>query len=59
MGSYHLYYLRDSKVVGSDDIEAPDDDAAIRLAKDQGEGEAVEVWNEHSRIRIVAPSATL
>jgi hypothetical protein len=59
MGSYHLYYLRNSQVVGSDDIEAPDDDAAIRLAKDQGKGDAVEVWNAHSRIRIVAPSAAL
>lgn len=57
MGSYHLYYLRDNAVVGSDSIEAGDDDEAIRLAQECGEGQAVEVWNDHSRIRIVAPAA--
>lgn len=56
MASYHLYYLRDSAVVGSDSIEADDDGEAIRLARELGEGQAVEVWNDHSRIRIVAPA---
>jgi hypothetical protein len=58
MGSYHLYYLRDSQVIGFDDIEAPDDDEAVRVARRQGEGNAVEVWNAHSRIRVVAPDAS-
>jgi hypothetical protein len=55
MGRYHLYFLRDSQVIGSDSIDAQDDDEAIRLARDHGEGNAVEVWNAHSRIRVLAP----
>lgn len=57
MASYHLYYLRGHQVVGSDSIEARDDSEAIRLAKKRGQGQAVEVWNAYSRIRIVAPEA--
>jgi hypothetical protein len=56
MGRYHLYFLRDSQVIGSDSIDARDDEEAIRLARDHGEGNAVEVWNAHSRIRVVAPA---
>jgi hypothetical protein len=56
VASYHLYYLRNNAVVGSDSIDATDDDEAIRLAREHGEGQAVEVWNAHSRIRIVAPA---
>ena len=56
MAHYHLYFLRDSQVIGSDSIEAEDDEEAIHLAKSHGEGHAVEVWNAHSRIRVVAPA---
>jgi hypothetical protein len=54
--SYHLYYLRDNILIGSDSIEAADDDAAVRIATERREGRSVEVWNAHSRIRIVAPA---
>jgi len=56
MARYHLYFLRDNQVIGSDSIEAEDDDEAIRLARDHEEGHAVEVWNAHSRIRVIAPA---
>ena len=56
MARYHLYFLRDNKLVGDDSIEAADDNHAIRIAKEQGKGQAVEVWNAHSRIRVVAPA---
>lgn len=56
MASYHLYYLRNHGVVGSDSIDARDDEEAINFAREHGEGQAVEVWNDHGRIRIVAPA---
>jgi hypothetical protein len=58
MGQYHLYYLRGFALVGSDDIEAPDDRAAVRIAKQRGAGLAVEIWNSQKRVRVVAPAKT-
>lgn len=59
MAHYHLYYLRDNKLIGGDNIEATDDEEAVRLAKERGEGQAVEIWNAHTRIRVVAPAKAL
>ena len=56
MASYHLYYLRDGQVVGADRLDAADDEAAIQMAREQGKGQAVEIWNAHSRIRVIAPA---
>ena len=56
MASYHLYYLRDNQVIGAERIEAADDNQAVQIAKRRGDGQAVEIWNAHRRIRIVAPA---
>ena len=56
MARYHLYYLRQGMLVGSGDIEAADDHDAARIARSQGRGQTVEVWNDHERVRIVAPA---
>ena len=56
MARYHLYFLRQGMLVGSSDIEAADDREATRIAREQGEGQLVEVWNDDRRVRIVAPA---
>lgn len=56
MAYYHLYYLRDNKLIGDDKIEASGDEEAVRLARERGEGQAVEIWNAHRRVRVVAPA---
>ena len=33
MAHYHLYFLRDSELVGSEHIEAEDDQEAVRIAR--------------------------
>ena len=53
---YHLYYFQDNVLVGDARIEAANDAAAIRQAREQGTGQTVEVWNAHSRIGVVAPA---
>lgn len=57
MASYHLYYLRNGMVIGSDDIAAAGDDEAARIAEAQGRGDLVEIWNASTRIRILKPAA--
>ena len=59
MATYHLYYLRQGMLVGSDDIEAPDDGEACRIAAECCDGRTVEVWNDYSRIRVLAAEPTL
>jgi hypothetical protein len=53
MATYHLYYLKAGQLVGSEDVEAADDNEAARIAEDKGRGDIVEVWNTESRVRIV------
>ena len=53
MADYHLYFLKGGMLVGSEDIEASDDNHAARIAEDKGRGDIVEVWNSDSRVRIV------
>jgi hypothetical protein len=55
MADYHLYFLRDNKLVGSEHIEAENDRDAAHIARERGSGDAVEVWNAHGRVRVVAP----
>jgi hypothetical protein len=55
MATYHLYFLRQGMLVGSSDIEAADDREAARIAREQGDGQVVEVWNADRRVRILAP----
>ena len=56
MARYHLYFLRQGMLMGSRDIEAADDREAARIAREQGDGQVVEVWSEDRRVRIVAPA---
>jgi hypothetical protein len=55
MAIYHLYYLRGGELIGSDDIDAPHDQAAVRMAEAQGRGELVEIWNTTAKVRVVRP----
>jgi len=55
MAHYHLYYLRKNKLVGSDHIEAADDNEAVRIAQRKGSGQVVEIWDGHKRVRVTAP----
>jgi hypothetical protein len=56
MARYHLYFLKQGMLVGSGNVDAADDSEAARLAREQGNGQVVEVWNDHRRIRVVAPA---
>ncbi len=56
MARYHLYFLRQGMLVGSSDIEAADDREAARIAREEGDGQLVEVWNDDRRVRVVAPA---
>ena len=53
MATYHLYFLKGGQLVGSEDIEAGSDNQAAHIAEDKGRDDLVEVWNAHSRVRIV------
>lgn len=54
MDTYNLYYLRDSLLVGSEDIEAADDREAARVARTKGDGQVIEVWKAGRRVNVVA-----
>jgi len=56
MADYHLYFLRQGMLVGSTNIEAEDDSEAVQIAREQGDGQLVEVWNDHRRVRVVLPA---
>ena len=53
MARYHLYYLANGMLIGSDDIDANSDREAARIAEREGRGELVEIWNASSRVRIL------
>ena len=55
MSHYHLYFLKQGMLIGSDKIEAADDGEAARIAREQGGGELIEIWNDHRRVRVVTP----
>jgi hypothetical protein len=56
MVDYHLYFLRDNKLLGAEHIEAENDDEAARIATQRGTGDIVEVWNAQKRVRVIAPA---
>ncbi len=58
MPKYHLYFLKERCVIGAEDIEAPDNLAAIRVARHKSAGRVVEVWNAHSLLKTIAPDHT-
>jgi hypothetical protein len=58
VASYQLYHFRGHALVGSDTIEASDDETACRIAGEVGRGQSVEIWNDHVRVGVVAPTAT-
>ena len=53
MAQYHLYYLRNGQLVGADSIEARSVKDAERIGLDRGDGRVVEIWNAHSRVRVL------
>ena len=55
MARYHLYFLKQGMLVGSDAIEAADDREAAQLASARSDGCTVEVWNASQRVRVIAP----
>ena len=57
MVQYHLYFLQQGMLVGSENIEAADDKEAAEIARKQGDGQVVEVWNDHRRVHVVAPTS--
>ena len=55
MATYHLYYLQRGMLVGSDELDAVDDDEAERLAASGADGRTVELWSDYRRLRVIAP----
>jgi len=56
MADYHLYYIQEYQVLGAERISAADDEEALQVASQMGDGRSVEVWNDHSRIGVVEAS---
>jgi hypothetical protein len=56
MGRYTIYDLDGFKLVETDRIEADDDEEAVRLAKELGSGDHLEIWEGSRKVRVVAPS---
>jgi len=57
MARYRLYFLRDNRLTGADQIEAADDGDAARIAMEKGGGQQrVEIWDAHRRVNVVAPA---
>ena len=56
MAKYHLYFLKDNRLLGNESIDADDDSDAVRIARNRGEGQTVEVWNGSARVQIVTPA---
>jgi hypothetical protein len=56
MATYRIYYGDHSgKVFSADDLEAPNDEAAIGNAVTNGKSPAVEVW-QHERLVLKHPA---
>ena len=56
MAEFHLYFLRQGMLVGATSVEADNESEAERIAREQGDGEYVEIWNDHRRVRVVSPA---
>jgi hypothetical protein len=55
MARYQVYNLDRSELVKAGEIEADSDDEAVRIAREHGTGDHVEVWKAGHRLRTVAP----
>lgn len=55
---YHLYYLKQGMLVGSDAIDAADESEAEELAAERSDGRTVEVWDATRRV-LVIPASTV
>ena len=58
MPQYHLYFISQGRLVDADDVEAPDDGEALRLAQQRRDGDVVEVWDDDSHFRVLAAACS-
>jgi len=56
MASYRLYFLQAAELIGSDEIEAPDDVQAAAIARSRSCGRIVEVWRGSRKVRTLGPA---
>ena len=57
MARYHIYYLHQGMLVGSDAVEAADESEASRLASARSDGRTVELWDATRRLRVIPADA--
>ena len=57
MARYKLYNLDGHRLIGIGEIEAEADEEAVRIAKRDGTGDHIEIWEGHRKVRVVAPSS--
>ena len=55
MATYHLYFLRNGRLIGAEDVEASSDLEAVRAARLRGSSQSVEIWHDHRRVLVAAP----
>ena len=56
MTRYRLYNLDGHRLIRIGEIEAEADEEAVRIAKREGTGDHIEIWEGHRKVRVVAPS---
>lgn len=59
MGAYRLYYFHAAALAGADEIEAADDDEALRIARERAAGHSVEIWRGHDKVGTIAPAGVV
>jgi hypothetical protein len=52
---YQVYNLDHLKLLKAGEIEADSEDEAVRIAREHGTGDHVEVWMDGRRVRTVSP----
>ena len=57
MARYHISYLHQGMLVGSDAVEAADESEASRLASARSDGRTVELWDATRRLRVIPADA--
>lgn len=55
MARYTLYDLDGFRLIESGEVEADADDEAVRIARERGTGDHVEIWEGPRKVRVVAP----
>jgi hypothetical protein len=58
MARYKAYDLNGFRLISIGDIEAEADEEAVRIAKRQGKGDRIEIWEGQRKVRVVAPADT-